>query len=305
MRIALITRDPENPSSRRITAAAQERGHQIQALDPLDCSLVLDAQRTGPHRAGQALNRIDAVIPRLGPQLQSFGAALVRQFEIAGAPSLNTASAIAIAGDKVRAHQELLAHAIATPPTACALSPVPTDNLLEAVGGPPVVVKLLASSQGRGVMLAETSAAAAAVIDALRNVDADFLVQAYVSEARGQDIRAFVIGDQVVAAMRRRAADGDFRANLHRGGVAEAIALSEVERVIAVKAAKAIGLSVAGVDLLQTEQGPVVLEVNASPGLHGIEEATGQNLAAAIIACMEDKARAVTKITAAAIEATG
>jgi ribosomal protein S6--L-glutamate ligase len=237
----------------------------------------------------------DAVIPRIGASVTFYGAAVVRQFETMGVYSLASASGITRSRDKLRALQLLAREGIALPVTAFARSVKDTDSVIDVVGGAPLIIKLLEGTQGSGVVLAETKKAAESVIDAFRQLDANILVQEFVKEAGGSDVRCIVVGGRVVAAMLRHAAPGDFRSNLHRGGRAEATKLSTKERRTAVKAAKALGLNVAGVDLLRSDRGPLVLEVNSSPGLEGIETATGVDVAGEMIEFVENHADEIHK----------
>ncbi len=303
LRIALLTKEPKNYSSKRLIEAAESRGHVIEPLDTSRCYMAINARLPEVHYDGLALERFDAVIPRIGASITAYGMAVVRQFDMMGVYCLNRAGAIGAARDKLYAHQVLARHGVDMPQTAFASSPKDTKDLVSLAGEPPLVVKLLQSSQGRGVVLADKRNAAESLIDAFRNLDADFLVQAFVKEAAGEDVRCFVIGGKVFAAMQRTAAEGDFRSNLHQGGSARAVKLTKDERKMAVRAAKAIGLSVAGVDILRTERGPVVLEVNASPGLKGVEEVSKRDVAGAIIEYVEGHVRSVNRLSAPDISA--
>ena len=291
LRLALLTREPDSYSSGRLKDAAIARGHAIDVIDTARCYLSIHTTAPAIHLDGEPLPFYDAVIPRIGSSITRYGMAVVRQFEILGSYCLNRAQAIGMSRDKLLAHQTLAQHRIPMPATAFAHSSKDSQHLIELVGGAPLVMKLLASTQGRGVVLAETASSAESLISAFRVLDADFLVQDFIEESKGSDIRCLVIGDRVVATMRRRAAAGDFRANLHMGGQAEPIRLTREERQIAVKAMLAMGLQVAGVDLLQARDGVKVLEVNSSPGLEGIEGLSGRDLAGLIIAHIEDKVR--------------
>lgn len=287
MRIALLTREPGNYSSQRLMEAANEAGHTIDAINTARCYLRVDTERPEVHYDGSVLPHYDAVIPRIGASLTEYGMAVLRQFESTGAWCLNDAAAIGASRDKLLAHQLLARQGIGMPLTAFAHSPKDTKDLVGLVDNPPVILKLLSSTQGRGVVLAETKKAAESLVDAFRGLDANFLVQAFVKEAAGADVRCLVVGGRVVAAMKRQAADGEFRSNLHRGGSAMQVKLSAAERKTAIRAAKVLGLNVAGVDILQSNNGPMVLEVNSSPGLEGIEMATGLDVAGGIIAHIE------------------
>lgn len=296
LRIALLTREPNNYSSKRLIEAATSRGHVIEAVDTARCYMRIGPLNPEVHYDGNALPRYDAAIPRIGASITGYGMAVLRQFANTGAYCLNGAGAIGRSRDKLLAHQLLARAGIAMPVTAFAHSPKDTRDLIGLTGGAPVVLKLLSSTQGKGVVLAETRKAAESLVDAFRGLDANFLVQEFVEEAGGADVRAFVIGTKVVGAMKRQAAKGEFRSNLHRGGSASPVKLSSAERETAREAAKVLGLQVAGVDLLQTATGPKVLEVNSSPGLKGIETATGRDLASLIIEHLETKVRPLSKV---------
>ncbi len=241
------------------------------------------------HCDGAALPFFDAVIPRVGASVTAYGTAVVRQFEMTGASCLNPATGIANSRDKLLAHQLMAQSGLAMPVTAFASSPHDTDDLIAMVGGPPLVVKLLYSTQGKGVVLAENRKQAQSVIDAFRNADANFLVQQFIADAAGQDIRCIVLDGKVIATMRRQAPLDDFRANLHKGGTAHGVKITAEERRMAVKAAKIMGLKFAGVDLLRSEEGPLVLEVNSSPGLGGIEKTTGVDIAGHVMDFIESR----------------
>jgi ribosomal protein S6--L-glutamate ligase len=289
MKLAILSRSSSLYSTARLKEAAVERGHEVSVVDYLRCYMEISARRPKVLYRGEEV-RPDAVIPRIGATYTFYGAAVVLQFEMAGVFTLNDSQAISRSRDKLRSLQLLSRAGVDLPTTSFAHSTQDIDGLLEVVGGPPVVVKLLEGTQGLGVVLAETRKAADSVISAFRQLDANILVQEYVKEARGADVRAFVVGGKVVAAMKRQGPPGEFRSNLHRGGHAEAIKLSANERATAVRAAKTMGLNVAGVDLIQSDIGPMVLEVNSSPGLEGIEAASGTDIAAAIIEFIEDHA---------------
>ncbi len=295
LRIALLTREPRNYSSLRLIEAAETRGHVIEVIDTARCYMRIGAADAEVHYDGEALPRYDAVIPRIGATITDYGMAVLRQFSNTGAYCLNTAGAIGRSRDKLLAHQLLARAKIAMPITAFAHSPKDTKGLIAVAGGAPVVLKLLSSTQGKGVLLAETRKTAEHLVDAFRGLDANFLVQEFVEEAGGADIRAFIVGNKVVGAMRRQAETGEFRSNLHRGGTASPAKLSAAERDIARDAAKVLGLQIAGVDLLQTSEGPKVLEVNSSPGLKGIEAATGKDIAARIIEHLETVIRPLAR----------
>lgn len=298
LRVAVLSREPDTYSTMRLVEEGHLRGHQIDVIDTARCYMAISALAPQVHYDGTILPRYDAVIPRIGASVTPYGTALVRQFETLGTYCVNGSAGITASRDKLHAHQVLARHQIGMPVTAFASSPKDTDNLIGLVGGAPLIVKLLESSQGRGVVLAETKKAAQSVISAFRGLKANFLVQHFVKEAAGEDIRCFVVAGKVVAAMRRTAASDDFRSNLHLGGTAEMVRISRAERDAAVRAARAFGLGLAGVDLLRAHDGPKVLEVNSSPGFEGIEKASGKNLAAKLYAEIERKV-GVTGSTAA------
>ncbi len=285
--IALLTQEPQNYSNQAMIKAAEARGHTIECIETARCYMVINARTPEIYYQDKPLPRFDAVIPRIGARMTSYGMAVVRQFESMGVFCLNSAQAIGNSRDKLLAHQILGRHGLDMPNTAFARSASDTDEILDRVGGAPVVIKLLSSTQGRGVVLAESKSAATALVDAFHGLDVEFLVQEYIKEAHGSDLRCFVIGGTVVAAMLRRARSGEFRSNIHQGGSAVEAILTQEERGAAVKAAVALGLSVAGVDILRSDRGPKILEVNSSPGLQGIEAATGKDIAGAIIAAIE------------------
>lgn len=291
MKIAILSRNRRLYSTRRLVEAAQARGHEVRVIDVLRCYMNIAPHHPEIHYRGQRLEGFDAVIPRIGASVTFYGTAVVRQFEMAGVYCLNESVAITRSRDKLRAHQLLARKGIGMPVTGFAHAPDDTSDLVDLVGGAPVVVKLTEGTQGRGIVLCETDKAAESVIDAFRDLDAYFLVQEFVEEAKGADIRCFVIGGRVVAAMMRQARSGDFRSNLHRGGSATKVKISPEERSTAVRAAKIMGLNVAGVDILRSKRGPVVMEVNSSPGLEGIEKVSGVDIAALIVDLVEKNAR--------------
>jgi ribosomal protein S6--L-glutamate ligase len=295
LQIALLTREPENYSSLRLIEAAEKRGHVIDAIDTARCYMQIGTLNPEVHYDGKALPRYDAVIPRIGASITDYGLAVLRQFSNTGAYCLNGAGSIGRSRDKLLAHQLLARAKIAMPLTAFANSPKDTKDLIQLAGGAPVVVKLLTSTQGKGVVLADTRKAAESLIDAFRGLNANFLVQEFVAEAGGADVRAFVVGNKVVAAMKRQAQKDEFRSNLHRGGTATAVKLTQAEKEIAREASRVLGLQIAGVDLLQTKDGPKVLEVNSSPGLEGIEKATRLDIAGQIIDHLETQVRPLAK----------
>jgi ribosomal protein S6--L-glutamate ligase len=291
MKIAILSTNRNLYSTRRLVEAGQQRGHEVHVINHKRCYMNIATHRPAVHYRGQELVGFDAVIPRIGASLTFYGTAVVRQFEMMGVYSLNESVAITRSRDKLRALQLLSRRGIGLPVTGFANSPDDTEGLLNQVGGAPVVIKLLEGTQGVGVVLAETRKAAESVIEAFRGLDANFLVQEFIKEAGGADLRCFVIGEKVVAAMKRQAKDGEFRSNLHRGGSAEVVKITPEERSTAARAARIMGLSVAGVDLLRSNHGPVVMEVNSSPGLEGIEQATGKDVASLVIQFVEKNAR--------------
>lgn len=295
LRIALLTREPKNYSSRRLVEAGEARGHIVEIINTTRCYMRIDSIGSEVHYDGDVLPRYDAVIPRIGASITSYGTAVLRQFANTGAYCLNSAGSITASRDKLLAHQILANAKIGMPVTAFASSPKDTKDLIKIAGKAPVVVKLLESTQGRGVVLAETSKAAESLVDAFRGLQANFLVQEFIGEAAGADTRCFVIGGKVVGAMQRQAAEGEFRSNLHRGGTAKKAKLTKAERDVARKAAKELGLVVAGVDILRSGTGPKVLEVNSSPGLEGMEASTGKDIAALIIEHLENSVRPLSR----------
>jgi ribosomal protein S6--L-glutamate ligase len=291
MKIAILSRNARLYSTQRLVDAAQKRGHEAQVIDPLRCYMNIATSQPEIHFKGKKIEGFDAVIPRIGASITFYGNAVLRQFEMLGTFPLNESVAISRARDKLRSMQLLSRKGIGMPVTGFAHSPDDTEDLLKLVGGAPVVIKLLEGTQGIGVVLTETKKAAESVIDAFRGLNAHFLVQEFIKEAGGSDIRCFVIGDKVVAAMKRTAKDGEFRSNLHRGGTAELVRITPTERSTAVRAARIVGLNVAGVDILRSNHGPVVMEVNSSPGLEGIETATKKDVAGQIIEFIEKNAK--------------
>lgn len=291
MKIAILSRDGTLWSCKRLKEAALRRGHLVEILDPLSCYMNVTPAASSIHYKGRQLPHYDAVIPRIGSAITFYGTAALRQFEMLGSYPLNESVAITRARDKLRSLQLLARQGIDLPKTGIAHSPDDTRDLIDMVGGAPLVVKLVEGTQGIGVVLAETRQAAESVIDAFRGLNAHILVQEYIEEAKGRDIRCLVVGNEVVAAIERRAKEGDFRSNLHRGGVATVVNITPQERAIAIKAAQTLGLEVAGVDILRARRGPLVMEVNASPGLEGIEKTTGIDIAARMIQWIEQQAR--------------
>ncbi|MGB5592781.1 MAG: 30S ribosomal protein S6--L-glutamate ligase [Crocosphaera sp.] len=283
MKIAILSQDASLYSTRRLKEAGEELGHEMQVFNYLRCYMNITSHKPAVYYNGQPLETFDAVIPRIAASKTFYGTAVVRQFEVMGVFSANESQAISRSRDKLRCLQILARDGIGLPVTGFAHATQDVDGLLEFVGGAPVVIKLLEGTQGIGVVLAETQNAAKSVIEAFRQLDANILVQEFIKEAAGVDLRCFVVGGKVVAAMKRKGAEGDFRSNLHRGGKADMVKLTPEERTTAVRAAKSMGLRVAGVDLLRSNHGPVVMEVNSSPGLEGIEKASGIDVAKKII----------------------
>jgi ribosomal protein S6--L-glutamate ligase len=297
MKIAILSRNSSLYSTRRLIEAGKARGHEIEVIDTLKCYMDITSTKPMVHYQNRALEDFDAIIPRIGASITFYGTAVIRQFEMMGVFSLNESVSIARSRDKLRSLQILSRMGLGLPVTGFAHSTKMTQELIKLVGGAPLVVKLLEGTQGKGVVLAETNSAAESVIDAFREMDANILVQEFIKEARGSDIRCFVVGDKVVAAMMRTAKPGEFRSNLHRGGTATVIEITKEERQAALDATKALGLNLAGVDMLRSDRGPLIMEVNSSPGLNGIETATGKDVAGMIIEYLErmDKNSTETK----------
>ena len=291
MKIGVLSRNRRLYSTQRLVEAAQGRGHEVHVLDTLKCYMDINSARPMVYHKGQPLEGFDAIIPRIGASITEYGTAVIRQFEMMGVYCLTESIPLGRSRDKLRALQLLSRKGIGMPVTGFAHSVENGRELIKLVGGTPVVLKLLEGTQGRGVVLAETIKAAESVIDAFIELGADFLVQEFIKEAGGSDVRAFVIGRRVVAAMQRSAAEGEFRSNLHRGGSAQPTKLSPEERRTAIKAAQTMGLAVAGVDILRSSRGPLIMEVNSSPGLRGIEEASGKDIAGRVIDYVEEHAR--------------
>ncbi len=287
MKILILSRNSSLYSTRRLKEAGEARGHSVRVIDYLRCYMNITAHRPAIIFQGEELAEVDAVIPRIGATHTFYGSAVVRQFEVMRTFAANESQGINRSRDKLRCLQILAQEGIGLPVTGFAHSTKDIDGLMETVGGAPVVVKLLEGTQGMGVVLAETKKAAESVIGAFRQLDANILVQEFIKEAKGADIRVMVIGGRAVAAMKRQGAPGEFRSNIHQGGSAEKIKLTPEERSTAVRAAKLMGLGVAGVDLLRSNHGPVVMEVNSSPGLEGIEGATGVDVASKVIEYVE------------------
>ncbi|MDA3934655.1 MAG: 30S ribosomal protein S6--L-glutamate ligase [Gammaproteobacteria bacterium] len=290
MKIIILSRSKRIYSTARLLEAGLARGHDVKVVDTLRCYMNIVSHRPLIHYKGEVVEKPDAVIPRIGASVTFYGTAVLRQFEMIGTFPLNESVAISRSRDKLRSLQLLSRRGLGLPVTGFCRSPDDIDDLIKMVGGAPLVIKLLEGTQGIGVVLAETRKAAESVIEAFMGLKANIMVQEYIKEAGGADIRCFVIGSKVVAAMRRQAQPGEFRSNLHRGGTAEVIRITPEERSTAVRAAKVMGLNVAGVDLLRSNHGPVVMEVNSSPGLEGIEAVTGKDIAGMIIGFLETNA---------------
>ena len=286
----MLARNANLYSHKRLVAAARARGHEIEVIDTLKCYMNIASHRPEVRYKGRSLDGFDAVIPRIGASITFYGLAVLRQFEMMGVYPLNESVAIGRSRDKLRGLQLLSREGIGLPVTAFAHVTSQADDLIDMVGGTPLIVKLLEGTQGIGVVIAETRTSAKSMIEAFGGVEANILVQEFIKEAGGTDVRAFVIGGKVVAAMERKGAPGDFRSNLHRGGKAKQIKITPEERSTAVRAAKILGLNVCGVDMLRSNHGPVVMEVNSTPGLEGIEIATGKDIAGMIVEFLEKNA---------------
>ncbi|MCA6060415.1 MULTISPECIES: 30S ribosomal protein S6--L-glutamate ligase [unclassified Thalassolituus] len=295
MRIAILSRNANLYSTRRLKEAGEQRGHEVDIIDTLHCYMDITSNKPTVRYKGDALPQYDAVIPRIGASVTFYGTAVVRQFEMMGTYSINESVAISRSRDKLRSLQLLSRKGIGLPRTGFAHRPDNVEDLIKNVGGAPLVIKLLEGTQGIGVVLADTKKAAESIIEAFMGLNANILVQEFIKEAGGADIRCLVVGGKVVAAMKRQAAEGEFRSNLHRGGSAEIVRLSAAERKTAIDAAKAMGLNMCGVDILRSNNGPVVMEVNSSPGLEGIETATGKDVAGMVFQFLEKSARTSTK----------
>jgi ribosomal protein S6--L-glutamate ligase len=291
MKIGILSRNPKLYSTRRLVEAAEARGHEVHVIDTMRCYMNITSMKPEVHYKGENLTGFDAVIPRIGASVTFYGTAVLRQFEMMGVYPLNESVAISRSRDKLRALQLLSRKGIGLPVTGFAHRPDDVDDLIKMVGGAPLVIKLLEGTQGIGVVLAETKGAAESVIEAFMGLQANILVQEFIKEAGGADIRCFVVGGKVVASMKRQGKEGEFRSNLHRGGSANLIRITPEERSTAVRAAQTMGLNVCGVDLLRSNHGPVVMEVNSSPGLGGIEAATGKDVAGLIIDFIEKNSK--------------
>ena len=292
MKIAILSRNEKLYSTRRLVEASEARGHEVEVIDVLRCYMNITSMKPEVHYKGRNLAGFDAVIPRIGASVTFYGTAVLRQFEMMGVYPLSESVAISRSRDKLRALQLLSRKGIGLPVTGFAHSPDDVGDLIKMVDGAPLVIKLLEGTQGIGVVLAETKSAASSVIEAFMGLKANILVQEFIKEAGGADIRCLVVGGKVVASMKRQGQEGEFRSNIHRGGTANLIRITPEERSTAVRAAKTMGLNVCGVDLLRSNHGPVVMEVNSSPGLRGIEGATGKDIASMIISFIEKNAKA-------------
>lgn len=296
LRIGILSLEPNNYSNLKIINAAEENGHFCEILNTKRCYLNIESDNPEVHYDGKVLPHYDVIIPRIGPSITKYGMAVVRQFEAMGTFCLNSSISIGTSRDKLAAHQALAINRIPMPDTAFANSPHDTKNIIDLSTGAPLVVKLLESSQGKGVILAETKKAASSVISAFQKLNAPFIIQDFIKDANGSDLRLFVIGGKVIASMMRSSSDDDFRSNLHAGGKANTVKITQEERRIAKQAVKAMGLNIAGVDILRSNEGPKVLEVNSSPGLQGIESINDINIASLIIDYVE-KRLGLSKIT--------
>lgn len=293
LKIAILSANTNLYSTRRLIEAGRARGHEIHAIDYLRCYMNIAANNPSMHYKGKELLPFDAIIPRIGAKRTFYGTAIVRQFEAVGTFTINPSIAITRSRDKLRSLQLLTRQGVGMPITGFANSADDVDDLITMVGGAPLVIKIIEGTQGVGVVLAETKKAAQSVIQAFMGINANIIVQEYISESKGADIRCFVIGDKVVASMKRQAEPGEFRSNIHRGGSAQVVEISKEEQMTAIKAAKVMGLKMAGVDLLRSKRGPLVMEVNSSPGLEGIETATKHDIAAMIIEYIEKNAKPI------------
>lgn len=287
MNLKILSRNAHLYSTARLVEVGLKRGHSVEVIDPLKCDLIIEKKKPTVFYKGRTLETADAIIPRIGASITFYGTAVVRQFEMMDAFTTTTSQALVRSRDKLRSLQILSRSRLGLPKTIFTNYSRDVEEMIAHVGGAPLIIKLLEGTQGLGVVLAETKNAAESVIEAFNGLEARVIVQEYIKEAKGADIRAFVVDGQIVGAMKRQGKEGEFRSNLHRGGTAEIISLTDEEENAAIKAAKAMGLGVAGVDMLQSERGPLILEVNSSPGLEGIEKATGNDIAKTIIRYIE------------------
>lgn len=293
MKLAILSQRETIHSTKRLKDAALARGHDVTIIDYQKCYMNISPKNPSINYQGQEASYFDAIIPRIGAKRTFYGAAIVRQFETMGVYSINSSLAITRSRDKLRAQQLLAMKGVEMPITGFAPSADHIHDLIQVVGGTPLIIKLLEGTQGVGVVMAETPKAAESVVQTLAGLNANIIIQEFIKESKGEDIRCFVVGEKVVAAMKRQAEPGEFRANIHRGGAAKSISITSEEREIAIKAAKIMGLKMAGVDMLRSNRGPLVLEVNSSPGLEGIEAATGKDIASMIIRYIEKKAKPI------------
>lgn len=291
MKIGILSRNKNLYSTKRLVEAAQKRGHEVQVIDYLSCYMNITSSKTSIHIEGTELSSLDAIIPRIGASRTFYGTAVVRQLELMGVFSMNTSIAITRSRDKLRSLQLMAKEKIGMPITGFAHSPDDIDDLIKLVGNVPLVIKLLEGTQGIGVVLAETKKAAQSVIQAFMGLKTNIIVQEFIKESKGADIRCLVVGDKVVAAIKRQAEPGEFRSNLHRGGGASVVKISKQERELAIKAVKVMGLKFAGVDILRSDRGPLIMEVNSSPGLEGVEKMTGVDIAGKVIEYLEKNAK--------------
>lgn len=291
MKIAILSRNKSLYSTRRLVEAAIHRGHEVEVIDYLRCYMNITAEQPSIQYKGKLLEGFDAIIPRIGANRTFYGTAILRQLETMGIYTINSSLSITRSRDKLRSQQLIVMKGIKMPLTGYAHTASDISDLIDLIGGPPLVIKLIEGTQGVGVVLAETRKAAESVTQTLRGLNANIILQEFISESKGCDIRCFVVGDKVVAAIQRKAGPGEFRANIHQGGSAEPIRITKLEREIAIKAAKIMGLSMAGVDLIRSKRGPLILEINSSPGLEGIEMATHKDIASLVIKHIEKKAK--------------
>lgn len=291
MKLCILSRGPKLYSTMRLVEEAKNAGHEVEIVDPMKCWVNIATKKPRVHYKDEVLDYYDAVIPRIGQSVTFYATAILRQFEMSGVFAANTSVAINRSRDKLRSLQILSKRGLGLPVTGFAHSTKMTNNLIDAVGGAPCVIKMLEGTQGKGVVLADNDKAAESVIDLLRGLNAHFLVQEFISEAKGADIRCFVVGDKVISSMKRQGKPGEFRSNLHQGGSGEKVKITKEERRTAVEAAKAMGLNIAGVDILRSNHGPSIMEVNSSPGLEGIEKFTEVNVAKRVIEFVEKAVR--------------
>ena len=293
LKIAILSRNKYLYSTQRLVEAAEARGHEAHVIDYLRCYMNITAENPAIQYKGRVLEKFDAIIPRIGANRTFYGTAILRQFETLGTYTINSSLAVTRSRDKLRSQQLLVMKGVKMPATGFAHAGSDIDDLIELVGGPPIIIKLIEGTQGVGVVLAETLKSAKSVTQTLRGLNANIILQEYMAESKGCDIRCFVVGDKVIASMQRVAAPGEFRANIHRGGRAEAVRITKTEREAAIKATKIMGLGMAGVDLIRTKRGPLILEINSSPGLEGIEKATDKDIAGTIIRHIETNAKPI------------